>query len=392
MYTSLTLPSSIHESWGGSPYEDLVAGMSYITTHLGYVDASRAVALGASYGGYMINWINGHPLGRQFRALVCHDGVFSMANQLSSDEQYFPTHDLGGRFWANASKWDRWDPARFVGAWRTPQLVVHSARDYRLPVSEGLAAFNALQARGVPSRFLTFPDENHWVIGEENSLVWHTVVLNWINGFVGLPPCGQEPEARNPRAKFVEGEGEDEAEGRRRMKEDGGGRGRRTKEWGWNAANGDSGSERGGNGEEKGIRMELLSLCVVSILTWQSSVINLPHRLVSRPPLCRPPSVDWQNSCGSSKCIPPPAMGPVRLLFLLFELPWDLTPLGSHMSRVADRNRRVPAAHINTSPSKPNQSSLSTLQSAAFVSGDRKDPVRLGWKAEGGNVLLSLSV
>ena len=178
---------AIRNSWGGLPYEDLVNGFEYIKENLTYVDTERAVALGASYGGYMMNWINGHPLGRKFKALVCHDGVFSMSNQLSSDEQYFPNHDLQGPVWEAQENWDRWDPSRYTANWSTPELVIHNELDYRLPISEGLAAFNVLQERGIESRFLTFPDENHWVLKEENSLVWHTVVLNWINKFVGLP-------------------------------------------------------------------------------------------------------------------------------------------------------------------------------------------------------------
>lgn len=183
---------AIQKSWGGLPYEDLVNGFSYIRENLSYIDTSRAVALGASYGGYMMNWIQGHPLGREFKALVCHDGVFSMPNQISSDEQYFPNHELGGPLWTAMDTWERWDPARFTGQWATPQLVIHSELDYRLAISEGLAAFNVLQERGVPSRFLSFPDENHWVVKEENSLVWHTVVLNFINQFVGFPPFKDE--------------------------------------------------------------------------------------------------------------------------------------------------------------------------------------------------------
>ena len=140
----------------------------------------------------MMNWIQGHPLGREFKALVCHDGVFSMVNQISSDEQIFPNHEFGGPFWTAIKNWERWDPVRFTGEWATPQLVIHNELDYRLPISEGLAAFNVLQQRGVESRFLSFPDENHWVLKEENSLVWHTVVLNFINKFVGLPPYKPE--------------------------------------------------------------------------------------------------------------------------------------------------------------------------------------------------------
>ncbi|KAL8927666.1 MAG: hypothetical protein Q9172_001295 [Xanthocarpia lactea] len=178
----------ITESWGGLPYEDLVKGFEYIQENMPYVDTDKAVALGASYGGYMMNWFQGHALGRAFKALVCHDGVFSMANQMSSDEQYFPNHDLGGPYWKSREMWEKWNPARFTDNWSTPMLVIHNELDYRLPISEGLAMFNVLQERGVESRFLTFSDENHWVLKEENSLVWHTVVLNWINKFAGLPP------------------------------------------------------------------------------------------------------------------------------------------------------------------------------------------------------------
>ena len=184
---------AIQENWGGLPYEDLVKGFGYIESELGdLVDTSRAVALGASYGGYMMNWIQGHDLGRKFKALVCHDGVFSMTAQLASDEQYFPIHDLGGPIWKNQKGYDRWDPSRFTENWSTPQLIIHNELDYRLTIAEGLAAFNVLQMRGVDSRFLSFPDENHWVLGHENSLVWHTVVIDWINKYVGLPPLGDK--------------------------------------------------------------------------------------------------------------------------------------------------------------------------------------------------------
>ena len=185
---------AITKSWGGLPYEDLVNGFEYIKENLSYVDTSRSVALGASYGGYMMNWMQGHALGREFKALVTHDGVFSMANQMSSDEQYFPNHDLGGPYWTATEEWEKWNPAKYAGNWSTPHLIIHNELDYRLPISEGLAAFNVLQERGVPSRFLTFPDENHWVLLQENSLLWHTVVLNWIHKYAGLPPYKEESD------------------------------------------------------------------------------------------------------------------------------------------------------------------------------------------------------
>ncbi|KAI9845842.1 MAG: hypothetical protein M1837_004523 [Sclerophora amabilis] len=178
----------IQGQWGGYPYEDLVKGFEYIEANLPYVDTDRAVCLGASYGGYATLWIQGQPLGRKFKALVTHDGVFSTINQYSSEELWFPNHDFCGTLWDQRAVYERWDPSRFTGNWATPHLIIHNELDYRLPISEGLAAFNVLQQRGVESKFLTFPDENHWVLKPENSLHWHVEVLNWINHYVGLPP------------------------------------------------------------------------------------------------------------------------------------------------------------------------------------------------------------
>ncbi|KAK4938472.1 hypothetical protein LTR10_021101 [Elasticomyces elasticus] len=178
---------SIRNEWGGLPYEDLVKGFEFIKSELEFVDTTRAVALGASYGGYMMNWMEGHDLGRKFKALVCHDGVFSMTGQVASEEQYFPVHDFGGPIWERQEIYDKWDPSRFTKNWSTPMLVIHNELDYRLTIAEGLSAFNVLQMKNIESRFLSFPDENHWVLKPENSLVWHLVVINWINKFVGLP-------------------------------------------------------------------------------------------------------------------------------------------------------------------------------------------------------------
>ena len=179
---------AIGGNWGGQPYEDVVACFEYAREQMADVDTTRAVALGASYGGYMVNYIQGMPLGRAFKALVTHDGVFSTQDQYTSEELYFPEHDFGGTPWDNPDGYRRWDPAspERLREWATPHLVVHNDLDYRLPVGQGIAAFNVLQRRGVESRFLGFPDEGHWVLKEENSLVWHREVLGWINRFVGL--------------------------------------------------------------------------------------------------------------------------------------------------------------------------------------------------------------
>lgn len=185
---------AIKDQWGGRPYDDLVNGFEYIRAKMDFVDVDRAVALGASYGGYMMAWMQGQPLAKEFKAFVCHDGSFNLPGQLSSDEQYFPNHDLGGPPTIDPKAWDEWSPHLYISNWSTPMLIIHNELDYRLPIGEGLAMFNVLQERKVKSRFLTFPNENHWVMKEENSLVWHTVVINWINSFVGLPPYKNETD------------------------------------------------------------------------------------------------------------------------------------------------------------------------------------------------------
>ncbi|KAI1416050.1 dipeptidyl peptidase [Hypoxylon sp. FL1857] len=189
----------IAKDWGGRPYNDLANCFEHIASNIPYIDTNNAVALGASYGGYMINWIQGHPLGRKFKALVCHDGIFSTMSNWSTEELFFPVHDFGGVLWENRDNYARWDPAAFVGEWATPQLIIHSELDYRLPISEGLAAFNALQTRGVESRILIFPDENHWVLKPENSLHWHKEALGWINKYTGLDTTGLSNGTENLR-------------------------------------------------------------------------------------------------------------------------------------------------------------------------------------------------
>lgn len=181
------LTDRIQNNWGSHPYVDLLKGWDYIEKNLPYVDTSRAVALGASYGGFMVNWIQGHDFGRKFKALFTHDGVFSALAQYSSEELWFMEHDYNGTLWDAWDNYARYNPANHTDQWATPHLIVHNELDYRLPISEGIAAFNVLQSRGVPSKFLSFPDENHWVLKPENSLVWHKTVLDWINKYVGLP-------------------------------------------------------------------------------------------------------------------------------------------------------------------------------------------------------------
>lgn len=180
----------INQNWGGRPIQDLLMGWKYILQEYPEIDHNRTVAAGASYGGYAINWIQGNPeLGFGFKALVCHDGVFDTTyNGYATDELFFFNHEWGGRPWDPAAfeASRKYSPAYTVAKWSTPQLTIHSSKDFRLPEGDGIAVFHALQQLGVPSRLLIFPDENHWVINAGNSLKWHHEVFRWFDQFVGL--------------------------------------------------------------------------------------------------------------------------------------------------------------------------------------------------------------
>ena len=198
------LAKGVMGEWGGRPYGDLVKCFEYVKKEMLFVDTDRAVALGGSYGGYMMNWIAGQPLAKEFRTLVAHDGIFSMYNLMSSDVVAPLRYDMGGQLWDNKAGWDKHDPAQYTQNWSTPMLFIHSDNDYRCPITEGLAAMNVCQARGIESRFLNFPDENHFVLKHENSLRWYKTVLGWINKHAGvtdgvvLEPPVSEPRAQSP--------------------------------------------------------------------------------------------------------------------------------------------------------------------------------------------------
>lgn len=176
---------SIQGDWGGSPFLDIVAGIEYVKkTWKDKIDPERMASLGASYGGFMQNWIQGHNDSLGFKCLVCHDGVFNLAQTYySTDELYFPTREFGGAPWEVPRNYEKYNPANFIKNWRTPQLVIHGSRDYRLVESEGLGVFNTLQRLGIPSRLLIFPSENHWVLNPRNSLKWHEEVFRFIGEF-----------------------------------------------------------------------------------------------------------------------------------------------------------------------------------------------------------------
>jgi dipeptidyl aminopeptidase/acylaminoacyl peptidase len=172
---------SIRGDWGGKPLEDLRKGLAAALERWSWIDGGRACALGASYGGYMINWIAGN-WPDAFACLVNHDGVFDNRGMyFGTEELWFPEWDHVGSYFDNPEGHERHNPVLHVDRWRTPMLVVQGELDYRVPVSQGLGTFTALQRRGIPSRLLYFPDENHWVLSPANGLLWHRVVLEWLD-------------------------------------------------------------------------------------------------------------------------------------------------------------------------------------------------------------------
>jgi len=176
---------AIQNEWGGRPWKDLVAGVAEILRLYPEIDSERLVCGGASYGGYSTNWMNAHNV-PGFKAFFTHDGVFSTLNTFySTEELYFPEHEFGGLPWEKGTTYEMWNPANHVQSMNTPHLIIHSSKDYRLTEAEGLSMFNTLQRRGIPSRYLVFPDENHWVLKPANSLRWHHEIFRWLDQWVG---------------------------------------------------------------------------------------------------------------------------------------------------------------------------------------------------------------
>ena len=171
---------SISHDWGGKPLEDLQKGLAAAEVHYPWIDGSRACALGASYGGFMINWIAGNWSDR-FKCLVNHDGIFDARSMYySTEELWFEEWEQGGPQYTAPELYERFSPSRLVNSWKTPMLVIHGEQDFRVPLEQGLSTFTALQRRGIDSKLLVFPDENHWVLKPQNSLIWHSTVLDWL--------------------------------------------------------------------------------------------------------------------------------------------------------------------------------------------------------------------
>jgi dipeptidyl aminopeptidase/acylaminoacyl peptidase len=176
---------SIRGDWGGKPLVDLQRGLAAAIERYPFLDGERACALGASYGGYMVNWIAGQWPDR-FRCLVTHDGnLDERMAYFETEELWFPEWEHGGTPWDNPEGYARHNPINGVGSWRTPTLVLHGALDFRVVETQGIATFTALQRRGIPSKLVHFPDENHWVLKPHDSIFWHETVLDWLGRYLG---------------------------------------------------------------------------------------------------------------------------------------------------------------------------------------------------------------
>jgi dipeptidyl aminopeptidase/acylaminoacyl peptidase len=176
---------SINQDWGGKPLDDLKLGLAAATRQFKWLDGERACALGGSYGGYMVNWIAGQWPDR-FGCLVNHAGVFdSRAMAFETEELWFDEWEHGGTYWEKPETYEKSNPVHHVTRWRSPMLVIHGEKDFRIPYTQALAAFTALQRQGIDSRLVIFPDENHWILKPRNSLQWHAEVLGWMDRHVG---------------------------------------------------------------------------------------------------------------------------------------------------------------------------------------------------------------
>ena len=185
---------AVRNDWGGNPHKDLVIGWEYVNkTYSDWIDMTKVGGCGASYGGFMVNWIQGHNEDEKFKCLITHDGVFSTITMFyATEEMWFPMSEYCPR-----DKWgctpfkegfregfEKFNPEAYVKNWKTPHLIIHGSMDFRIPITEGVSAFAALRMRNVTSRFLHFPDENHWVLQPENSIKWYEEVLDWMDRFL----------------------------------------------------------------------------------------------------------------------------------------------------------------------------------------------------------------
>jgi len=177
---------SISGNWGGYPFEDIMIGTKFLLSIFPWIDGEHVSACGASYGGYMINWLLGNAPG-YFSAFVLHDGMFdSIVSYYITDELWFPEFEFKGTPWAHQDNtYEKWNPSNSdkLLQWNTPTLIIHGGKDYRLEVSQGLSTFTALQRLGITSELLYFPLENHWILNPRNGIKWYHSVIGWLDRF-----------------------------------------------------------------------------------------------------------------------------------------------------------------------------------------------------------------
>jgi len=172
----------IRNDWGGKVYTDLMNSYDYAIQNFSFLDSKNTFAAGASYGGYMINWIAGHS--DRFNALFCHNGTFNLESKWgTTDELWFPEWEFGGTPWNNTEAYEKWSPHRYIHNAKTPMLIVHGAKDFRLSEEQAFQLFTSLQRLGVKSKFLYFPDETHWVTKPQNAKLWWNTVFDWFNEY-----------------------------------------------------------------------------------------------------------------------------------------------------------------------------------------------------------------
>jgi dipeptidyl aminopeptidase/acylaminoacyl peptidase len=173
----------INNDWGGRAFDDIMAVADHIVSDIPYADASKMTAAGGSYGGYMIDWILGHT--QRFKALISHAGVYNLQSEFGATEElWFPLWEFGGTPWGNPETYGKWSPNHFAQEFKTPTLVIHGELDFRVPYTQGLELFTALQMQKVPSKLLVFPDEGHWVLKPQNSILWYNTFIDWLDSWV----------------------------------------------------------------------------------------------------------------------------------------------------------------------------------------------------------------
>jgi dipeptidyl aminopeptidase/acylaminoacyl peptidase len=173
----------INTDWGGRAFDDIMAVADYVVSDMPYADGSKMTAAGGSYGGYMVDWILGHT--QRFKALISHAGVFNLTSEFGATEElWFPLWEFGGTPWDHPEEYAKWSPNSFVKEFHTPTLVIHGEQDFRVPYNQGLELFTALQIQKVPSKLLLFPDEGHWVLKPQNSLLWYKTFIDWLDSWV----------------------------------------------------------------------------------------------------------------------------------------------------------------------------------------------------------------